>query len=106
MTRDLVRKILIADPNMRLEIKDIMKHKFFAGVNWDSVSDQQLDPPYIPADQSISDLLTPRGGSTFREKENDPINKDKGEKMPPLISEQCLGQMQSLKNQTSKTNLN
>ena len=70
MTRDLVRKILIADPNMRLEIKDIMKHKFFAGVNWESVSDQQLDPPYIPVDQSITDFLSPKVDPTFRDKDS------------------------------------
>lgn len=34
LTRDLVRKILVADPNVRLEIKDIMQHKFFEGVDW------------------------------------------------------------------------
>ena len=29
LTRDLVRKILVADPNMRFEIRYIMQHKFF-----------------------------------------------------------------------------
>ena len=38
VTRDIVRKILVADPNVRLEIKDIMQHKFFEGVDWQRVS--------------------------------------------------------------------
>ena len=38
VTRDIVRKILVADPNVRLEIRDIMQHKFFEGVDWLKVS--------------------------------------------------------------------
>ncbi len=38
VTRDLVKKILVADPERRLEIKDIMQHRFFANVNWRDVS--------------------------------------------------------------------
>lgn len=34
LARDIVRKILVADPNIRLEIRDIMQHKFFESVNW------------------------------------------------------------------------
>ena len=48
MTRDIVRKILVADPNVRLEIKDIMQHKFFEGVDWQQVSKKLSTPPYIP----------------------------------------------------------
>lgn len=29
VTRDIVKRILIADPSMRPEIRDLMKHKFF-----------------------------------------------------------------------------
>ncbi len=29
ITRDLIRKILVADPSMRFEIRNIMQHKFF-----------------------------------------------------------------------------
>ena len=34
VTRDLVRKILVADPNTRLEIRDIMQHQFFESIDW------------------------------------------------------------------------
>ena len=48
VTRDIVRKILVADPNVRLEIKDIMQHKFFEGVNWQHVTSKLQTPPYVP----------------------------------------------------------
>ena len=38
MARDLVRRILVADPNVRLDIKDIKQHKFFRGVDWQKVA--------------------------------------------------------------------
>ena len=53
VTRDIVRKILVADPNVRLEIRDIMQHKFFEGVDWQKVSKKQNNPPYVPEDHSV-----------------------------------------------------
>ena len=35
VTRDIVKRILVPDPNMRIEIKAIMQHKFFVGIDWD-----------------------------------------------------------------------
>jgi serine/threonine protein kinase len=54
-TRDLVKKILVADPGMRLEIKGIMQHKFFEGVDWEAVARKQLPPPYVPAKVHIAE---------------------------------------------------
>ena len=34
VTRDLVKRILVADPELRIDIKGIMQHRFFADVNW------------------------------------------------------------------------
>ena len=34
LTRDLVKRILVPDPEVRLEIKDIMQHRFFADIDW------------------------------------------------------------------------
>ena len=55
VTRDLIKKILVADPNVRLEIRDIMQHKFFEGVNWKKVALKETRPPYVPNhdDQAI-----------------------------------------------------
>lgn len=56
LTRDLVRKILVADPSMRLEIKDIMQHKFFEGVDWQKVASKQTSPPHVPRPTSAERL--------------------------------------------------
>lgn len=34
VTRDIVKSILVMDPNLRMEIEDIKAHKFFRGINW------------------------------------------------------------------------
>lgn len=38
LAKDLVRNILVVDPNMRFEISDIKQHKFFRGVNWEAIA--------------------------------------------------------------------
>ena len=48
VTRDIVKRILVPDPNMRIEIKAIMQHKFFAGIDWDQVASKRSAPPYCP----------------------------------------------------------
>ena len=48
VTRDIVKRILVPDPNMRIEIKAIMHHKFFEGVDWDQVANKRHVPPYCP----------------------------------------------------------
>ena len=48
LTRDLVRRILVADAEVRLEIRDIMQHRFFAGINWEVVERRGMAPPYVP----------------------------------------------------------
>ena len=50
VTRDIVRKILVTDPNVRLEIRDIMQHKFFESVDWSKVARKESVPPYVPPD--------------------------------------------------------
>jgi len=37
VTRDLVKRVLVPDPEVRLEIRAIMQHKFFEGVDWGAV---------------------------------------------------------------------
>ena len=57
LTRDVVRKILVADPNVRLEIRDIMRHQFFEGVDWRAVAGKQARPPYVPDPADTRHLL-------------------------------------------------
>ena len=48
VTRDLVKRILVPDPEVRMGIKAIMKHQFFEEVDWDAVERRLMDPPYVP----------------------------------------------------------
>lgn len=48
VARDLVNNILVLDPNLRFEISDIKKHKFFKGVDWKSVEEKKEAPFFIP----------------------------------------------------------
>ena len=82
ITRDLVKRILVADPEVRLDIKDIMKHKFFEGVDWASVERRELQPPFIPRsdfeDVATNLLLSPslkqRKSSKTRNKSGDTVS--------------------------------
>ncbi|KAJ2515042.1 Serine/threonine kinase, partial [Coemansia sp. RSA 2049] len=56
MSRDSVfvcQALLERDPSKRLgagpnDAEDIMKHSFFAGINWDDVLNKRIPPPYVP----------------------------------------------------------
>ncbi|KAJ1935763.1 Serine/threonine kinase, partial [Kickxella alabastrina] len=56
MSRDSVficQALLEKDPSKRLgsspnDAEDIMRHSFFAGVNWDDVLNKKIPPPYVP----------------------------------------------------------
>ena len=84
VTRDLVKRILIADPNMRMEIRDMMKHKFFADVDWDSVSAQILDPPYVPSEKDMKEFVNQNNSDDFRDLDSasSPLNGHPMEMVP------------------------
>ena len=48
ITKDLINNILVLDANIRFDIDDIKKHKFFKGINWNSVASKTETPFYIP----------------------------------------------------------
>ena len=48
--KDLIKLILVIDPELRLELTDIQTHPVFKSINWDSVRDQTIHPPYIPGE--------------------------------------------------------
>ncbi len=60
LTRDLIRKILVPDPEVRLEIRDIMQHKFFEGVNWQRVAQKETAAPYVPDPEAVERLIKKR----------------------------------------------
>lgn len=47
-TKDLVKQILVPDPNMRIEIKAIKRHPFFGSIDWEKIQDRKISPPYVP----------------------------------------------------------
>lgn len=57
VARDLVKRILVPDPEVRLEIRDIMKHRFFNGVDWDAVERRNIEAPYSPPQCDFQNLL-------------------------------------------------
>ena len=57
--KDLIKKLFIFDPSLRLgsnNSDDIKNHKFFNNVNWDDVWNKKLQPPFIPKLKSDEDL--------------------------------------------------
>ncbi|XP_064335464.1 RAC-gamma serine/threonine-protein kinase-like [Camelus dromedarius] len=58
--KSLLSGLLIKDPNKRLgggpdDGKEIMRHSFFSGVNWQDVYDKKLVPPFKPQVTSEAD---------------------------------------------------
>ena len=50
-TCDLLKSILVVDPNLRITVKDIMKKAFFREVNWERIRAREISPAdgdYIP----------------------------------------------------------
>ena len=56
VARDLVKRILVPDQGVRPDIRDIMKHKFFEGVDWSAVESKMMDPPYVPEQVDMFNL--------------------------------------------------
>ncbi|CAD8132736.1 unnamed protein product [Paramecium pentaurelia] len=55
----LLKGLLTKDPGLRLGshgIKEIKKHNFFNGINWQLVEQRKLQPPIIPYIQNVQDL--------------------------------------------------
>lgn len=48
VTKDLLSKILVADPEMWMQIPQIKEHPFFESVNWELAAQKELDVPFRP----------------------------------------------------------
>eukprot|EP00356_Strombidium_inclinatum_P000694 CAMPEP_0170511014 /NCGR_PEP_ID=MMETSP0208-20121228/66073_1 /TAXON_ID=197538 /ORGANISM="Strombidium inclinatum, Strain S3" /LENGTH=182 /DNA_ID=CAMNT_0010794517 /DNA_START=4081 /DNA_END=4629 /DNA_ORIENTATION=- len=58
--RDLVKLLLVDDPNGRLETQQIKDHKFFKGLNWAQLKKRNISAPFIPeAYRTFSERLFP-----------------------------------------------
>ena len=48
--KDLISKILVPDPQMRISLSGIKTHPFFTDVIWHDVRAKKLDPPFVPGE--------------------------------------------------------
>ena len=46
--KDLIIKLLEYNPKKRIKYKEIIKHSFFKGINWDKIKKKEIKPPFIP----------------------------------------------------------
>lgn len=58
---DLLQKIFVAEPNLRLgggpeDGIELMRHPWFAGVDWDMILQKQIKPPFRPKLVSNTDV--------------------------------------------------
>ena len=59
--QDLIKKLLIFDPNLRLGAgadggEKIKNHPFFRDINWQDVWDRKIEPPFVPILKNEQDL--------------------------------------------------
>ena len=58
--KDLLTKLFIKDPEKRLGsgpngLKDIQSHPFFASIDWESILEKKIKPPFTPKLRSETD---------------------------------------------------
>jgi serine/threonine protein kinase len=49
VTKDLVQRLLVPDPNIRLEMREVKAHKFFKTVDWGKTANKQIPVPFVPS---------------------------------------------------------
>lgn len=69
--QDFVTRLLHPNPARRLGMgkrgaRGIMKHPFFAGVDWEKLANRSVEPPYIPEVSDLLDLSNFGGGAAQR----------------------------------------
>ena len=54
--KDLLSRLLVKDPNLRLsDPEEIMAHEFFANIDWDRMIQRNIATPYTPVLQDPTD---------------------------------------------------
>ena len=46
--KDLIKKLLVINPEKRIGFNQIKNHEFFKGINWDNIESKIIEPPFIP----------------------------------------------------------
>ena len=90
---DLLCKLFIKDPEKRLGsgpngVNDIKSHIFFSSINWESILEKKIKPPFIPlaptdsyhAGESLNDGDNPFIGFSY-----DPSKEADKQNEPPQI---------------------
>ena len=59
--KDLISKLLDLNPKTRLgcgksEVEEIKQHQFFDGIDWNSITQKNNKPPFVPLLKSESDI--------------------------------------------------
>jgi serum/glucocorticoid-regulated kinase 2 len=52
---DLLKKLLVRDPNERIGFEEIKNHKFFESINWEKLLEKEVPAPFIP---SVNELMS------------------------------------------------
>ncbi|KAJ7146014.1 kinase-like domain-containing protein [Mycena epipterygia] len=52
-TKELVSGLLAKDPQARTSIKEMKKHRYFAGVDWETIARHEAPVPWVPKDPFV-----------------------------------------------------
>ena len=74
VAKDLLKSILIVDPNLRASIDDIKEHRFFKEIDWELARNRDLPPSVIP---DLRDNFDTSNFKEFRESLLDGADKEK-----------------------------
>lgn len=48
IAKDLISKMLVVEPEMRISLSDAKEHQFFKDIDWDLITKKKEDPPFVP----------------------------------------------------------
>jgi protein kinase A len=76
---DLLRHILVTDPEMRYASKEVKSHRWFKSIVWGDLLNRSVKPPYVPAVQHTGD------SGHFDQFAEEPIKNSETEEYPELF---------------------
>lgn len=50
---DLMKKLLIRDPEKRIHFDEIQKHKFFEPIDWEKLLRKEIEPEFVPSYEEV-----------------------------------------------------